>query len=178
MINNKQLYYIGNIIMMKLIICSIPSIIFLMIGVNARKETKAVCFFKFTKRPIVYDVKRYNLAISNLWIAAACILELSCVFALFCIQDSSIFEFITFAEIVLILGMVALYFKIQKKYKKLIIGIFGEWRIHDQKSKRRRRFKSCGDPCVCETNEVSSDISGRRLFIWRTAGAPCSEEIP
>lgn len=95
---------------MKLNICSIPSIIFLMIGVNARKETKAVCFFNFTKRQIVYDVKRYNLAISNLWIAAACILELTCVFSLFCIQDSSIFEFITFAEIVLILVMVALYF--------------------------------------------------------------------
>lgn len=104
--------------LMKLIICSIPAFIFLMIGVNSRKETKAVCFFNFTKRPIVYDVKRYNLAISNLWIAAACILELACILALFCIQDSSIFVFMTFAEIVLILGMVALYFKTQKKYKK------------------------------------------------------------
>lgn len=104
--------------MMKLIICSIPAFIFLMISVNARKETKAVCFFNFTKRPNVDDVKRYNLAISNLWIAAACILELACVFALFCIPDASIFLFMTFAEIVLIPGMVASYFKIQKKYKK------------------------------------------------------------
>lgn len=104
--------------LMKLIICSIPTFIFLMISVNARKETKAVCFFNFTKRPIVDDVKRFNLAISNLWIAAACILELACVFALFCIPDSSVFVFMTFAEIVLILGVVASYFKIQKKYKK------------------------------------------------------------
>ena len=53
--------------MTKSIICSIPSIIFLMISVNVHKETKAVCFFNFTKRPIVDDVKKYNLAISNLW---------------------------------------------------------------------------------------------------------------
>lgn len=51
--------------LMKLIICSIPTFIFLMISVNARKETKAVCFFNFYKRPIVDDVKRHNLAISN-----------------------------------------------------------------------------------------------------------------
>ncbi|MGN8819236.1 hypothetical protein ACTNEN_13105 [Oribacterium sp. HCP28S3_H8] len=101
--------------LMKLMICSIPTFIFLMLGVNARKETKAVCFFNFTKRPIVDDVKRFNLAISNLWIVAACILELACVFALFCIPDSSVFVFMTFAEIVLILGVVASYFKIQKK---------------------------------------------------------------
>lgn len=104
--------------LMKLIICSIPTFIFLMISVNARKETKAVCFFNFTKRPIVDDVKRFNLAISNLWIVAACILELACVFALFCIPDSSFFVFMTFAEIVLILGVVASYFKIRKIYKK------------------------------------------------------------
>lgn len=104
--------------LMKLMICSIPTFIFLMLGVNARKETKAVCFFNFTKRPIVDDVKRFNLAISNLWIVAACILELAYVFALFCITDSSVFVFMTFAEIVLILGVVASYFKIQKKYKK------------------------------------------------------------
>ena len=106
--------------MTKSIICSIPSIIFLMISVNAHKETKAVCFFNFTKRPIVDDVKRFNLAISNLWIAAACIMELVCIFTLFCIPDSSVFVFMTFAEIVLILGVVASYFKIQKKYKKQI----------------------------------------------------------
>lgn len=47
-----------------------------------------------------------------------CILELACVFALFCTPDSSIFVFMTFVEIVLILGVVASYFKIQKKYKK------------------------------------------------------------
>ena len=104
--------------MTKSIICSIPSIIFLMISVNVHKETKAVCFFNFTKRPIVDDVKRFNLAISNLWIAAACIMELVCIFTLFCIPDSSVFVFMTFAEIVLILGVVASYFKIQKKYKK------------------------------------------------------------
>lgn len=104
--------------LIKLIICSIPTFIFLMISVNARKETKAVCFFNFTKRLIVDDVKRFNLAISNLWIVAACILELACVFALFCIPDSSFFVFMTFAEIVLILGVVASYFKIRKIYKK------------------------------------------------------------
>ena len=100
--------------LMKLIVCSIPTFIFLMISVNARKETKAVYFFNFTKRPIVDNVQRFNLAISNLWIAAACILELACVFALFCIPDPSVFVFMTFAEIVLILGVVASYFKIQK----------------------------------------------------------------
>ena len=100
--------------LMKLIVCSIPTFIFLMISVNARKETKAVYFFNFTKRPIVDNVQRFNLAISNLWIAAACILELACVFALFCIPDSYVFVFMTFAEIVLILGVVASYFKIQK----------------------------------------------------------------
>ncbi len=100
--------------LMKLIVCSIPTFIFLMISVNARKETKAVYFFNFTKRPIVDNVQRFNLAISNLWIAAACILELACVFVLFCIPDSSVFVFMTFAEIVLILGVVASYFKIQK----------------------------------------------------------------
>lgn len=78
--------------------------------------TKAVCFFNFYKRPIVDDVKNTILQSLILWIAA--VLELACVFALFCIPDSSIFVFMTFAEIVLILGVVVSYFKIQKKYKK------------------------------------------------------------
>ena len=44
-------------------------------------------------------------------------MKLVCIFTLFCIPDSSVFVFMTFAEIVLILGVVASYFKIQKKYK-------------------------------------------------------------
>ena len=100
------------------VIWSIVAIIFLEIGIHSRKEKEAAGFFTFTPPPRVNDVKQYNHAVSNLWLAASGILELIGIPMLFYEQNSPIFVFIILAVVALVLIMMIVYFKIEKKYKK------------------------------------------------------------
>lgn len=102
------------------IIWSIASLIFLGIGIRSCRAREAVGFFTFIKPPKVKgeDVKRYNNAVSVLWIVSAGALELIGIPLLFSKQNSPVFILMSFAVVILILIMMVVYLKIEKKYKK------------------------------------------------------------
>ncbi len=99
------------------IIWSIAAVLFLGIGVSARKSKEAVGFFTFAKPSVVTDVNKYNHSVSMLWIIAALILEILGVPFLFSEQNSPVFIPVVFGVFALVIGMMAVYLKIQAKYE-------------------------------------------------------------
>lgn len=103
--------------MIAFIIWSIVAILFLGIGISARKSKEAVGFFTFIKPPVITDIIKYNRSVSMLWIIAAIILEILGIPLLIYEQNSPVFIFVTFGVIALVLGMLIAYFRIQTKYQ-------------------------------------------------------------
>lgn len=99
------------------IIWSIVAVLFLVIGIVGRKSNEAVGFFTFVNPPEVIDVNKYNHAVSVLWIMAAVVLELIGVPLLFLEQNSPMFILMIFGVVVLIIGMMIAYLRIESKYK-------------------------------------------------------------
>ncbi|MCM1385993.1 MAG: hypothetical protein NC231_01590 [Bacillus sp. (in: Bacteria)] len=88
------------------------------IGISCCKSHEAVGFFTFVKPPVVQDVAAYNRAVSVIWFAAAFVLELIGIPFLFAEQNSPIFIFTVLAAVVLMIGMIIAYFRIEMKYRK------------------------------------------------------------
>ncbi|MCM1493834.1 MAG: hypothetical protein NC180_11495 [Muribaculaceae bacterium] len=99
------------------VVWSVIAALFLGIGICGLKSKDAVGFFTFVKAPTVKDVKKYNRAVSILWFAGAVLLEIIGVPLLFFEQNSPIFIFEVFAVIVLVIGMIIGYIKVEKKYR-------------------------------------------------------------
>lgn len=99
------------------VICSIVVVIFLLIGISTWKSREPVGFFTFVKRPVVSDVKRYNHAVSVLWIVSAVILGLAGVPFLFLKQNSPWFTVVILAIMIMVLAMMIVYTRIETKYK-------------------------------------------------------------
>lgn len=99
------------------IIWSIVAVLFLGIGIVGRRSKEAVGFFTFVKSPKVTDVSKYNHAVSILWIIAAFVLEIIGVPLLFLEQNSPMFILMIFGVVVLIIGMMIAYLRIESKYK-------------------------------------------------------------
>lgn len=99
------------------IIWSIVAVLFLVIGIVGRKSKEAVGFFTFVKPPEVTDVHKYNQSVSNLWIAAAVILEIIGIPLLYLEQNSPMFILMIVGVVVLIIGMMIAYLRIESKYK-------------------------------------------------------------
>ncbi|MDO4168980.1 MAG: hypothetical protein Q4D45_03685 [Lachnospiraceae bacterium] len=100
------------------LIWSVVSLLFLGIGISGWRSKKAVGFFSFLKPPMVTDVEKYNHSVSILWIIAAIILELLGIPLLFLKQNSPLFILLIFGVVVLMIGMMIVYIKIETKYKK------------------------------------------------------------
>lgn len=99
------------------IIWSIVAVIFLCIGINSWKSTDPIGFYTFAKRPDVKDVKKYNRAVSVLWIAGAAVLEIIGVPILFMEQNSPLFIPLILAVVMLVVGMMVVYARIEVKYR-------------------------------------------------------------
>lgn len=99
------------------IIWSICALIFCFIGVGCWKSEEAVGFFTFVKPPEVSDVNRYNHAVSILWIVSAVLMELLGIPILFIEQNSPVFLIMVFGVVVLVIGMMITYSRIEAKYK-------------------------------------------------------------
>lgn len=104
--------------MVAFVIWSIVAVIFLGIGISCRKSSEAVGFFTFVKPPVIEDVERYNHAVSRLWLIAAGVLELIGIPLLLIEQNSPFSILMIFAVVILVISMMAVYFKIETKYKK------------------------------------------------------------
>jgi hypothetical protein len=99
------------------IIWSICALIFFFIGAGCWKSEEAVGFFTFVKPPVVSDVSRYNHAVSILWIVSAVLLELLGIPILFIEQNSPLAFIMVFGAVVLVIGMMIAYIRIEAKYK-------------------------------------------------------------
>lgn len=98
-------------------IWSIVALIFLGIGIVSCKSQEAVGFFTFAKPPVVKDVRKYNCAVSRIWIVFAIILELLGVPFLFLEQNSPLVFLSVFGVVGLIIGIIIAYIKVEDKYK-------------------------------------------------------------
>ena len=99
------------------IIWTIVAILFMGIGISAGKTKVPAGFFTFVDPPKVTDVKGYNHAVSVLWIVAAAIFELMGIPFLFLKQNSPMAFLIVFGVVVLIVGMMIAYSRIEDKYR-------------------------------------------------------------
>lgn len=100
------------------VIWSIVASILLSIGISCRKSHEAVGFFTFVKPPVVENVEQYNQAVSKLWFVVACVFEIMGIPFLFLEQNSPLFILMLFPVIILVIGMMIAYFKIEGKYRK------------------------------------------------------------
>ena len=100
------------------VIWSLVAVLFLGIGLSGWNSTKAVGFFTFVNPPAVTDIKKYNHAVSILWMVVAVIFEIMGVPFLFFSQNSPIFILLVFGVFALVIGMMNAYLKIEAKYRE------------------------------------------------------------
>ena len=100
------------------IIWSVCAVIFLGLAIFDRKSEKPAGFFANVKPPQVNDVKKYNRAVSNIWIVGAVIFEILGIPFLFLKQNSPGFLFVVILVPFWAIGMMAVYLKVSAKYTK------------------------------------------------------------
>ena len=100
------------------IIWSIVAIIFMIIGISAWKSKQEVGFFTFSKPPKMNDAIKYNHAVGKLWLSFAVILEVIGIPFLFIEQNSPIFILIIFGVVILVIAIIIIYLRIEKKYRQ------------------------------------------------------------
>ena len=98
-------------------IWSFCAALFAGIGIYAAKAEKPVGFFTFTDPPQVNNTKRYNKAMSRLWLVSAVLFELLGIPFLFATQNSPVFIVSVLGTVFLMLGMMLAYFRIADRYK-------------------------------------------------------------
>ncbi|MCR4691418.1 MAG: hypothetical protein K5739_08740 [Lachnospiraceae bacterium] len=91
------------------IIWSIVALIFVGIGICARKAKEPVGFFTGVKPPVVKDVVKYNHAVSNLWFAYAILLEIFGLPLLFLKQNSPGFVLSILGTVAISIGLAIAY---------------------------------------------------------------------
>lgn len=100
------------------IVWTICAVLFVAIGISNLKSDEPVGFFTFAKPPkIRKDIKKYNHAVAVLWFVFAAVLELLGIPLLFLNPNSPVFIIIILGVAVLIIFLIAAYFKIVAKYK-------------------------------------------------------------
>lgn len=100
------------------IIWSIVAIIFMLIGISAWKSKQEIGFFTFSKPPKMEDVVKYNHAVGKLWFLFAVILEVIGIPFLFIEQNSLISILIIFEVMILVIAIIIIYLRIEKKYRQ------------------------------------------------------------
>ena len=104
--------------MIGFIIWSLVAALFAGIGLSAWKSDETVGFFTLAKPPVIRDAKAYNHAVSILWMVSAVLLEMIGIPLLFLEQNSPMFIPIIFAVVVLLIGMMIAYLRLEAKYKE------------------------------------------------------------
>lgn len=109
--------------MIAFIVWSLVAVLFLVIGIVDRKSEKPVGFWanakpwSNVKELEVTDMRAYNNAVSNIWIVFAIIFELLGLPLLFCEQNDLILFIAVAGVVILIIGIMLAYLKIENKYK-------------------------------------------------------------
>ena len=74
--------------------------------------------FSNVKPPKVKDVKQYNKAVSTIWIVFAVVLEILGIPILVFEQNSPVFLVVVLGVVVLLIGIIIAYFKVEAKYRE------------------------------------------------------------
>ena len=82
------------------------------------RSEKPVSFFIFVEAPEVKDVKKYNHAVSVLWIAGTVLFEILGIPLLFIRQNSPWAIFLVLGTMFWVIGISVAYMRIEARYKK------------------------------------------------------------
>lgn len=105
------------------IVWSLVAVLFLVIGLVDRKSEKPVGFWSNAKpwsnvkKLEVTDIRAYNNAVSTIWIVFAIVFEILGLPFLFFGQNSLVFLAVMAGVVVLIIGIMFAYVKVEGKYK-------------------------------------------------------------
>lgn len=99
------------------IIWTLITLVFVYIGITIRNSNIPVNLFTFGDIPKVNDIKGYNKAVSNLWLVFTVLFEVVGVSLLFVKQNSPFVILIVLGVVLLVIGMMMIYTKIESKYK-------------------------------------------------------------
>lgn len=100
------------------IIWSAVSVLFIFIGLRARTSEKPAGFWANAKPPEVKDIKAYNRAVCRLFIWFAALFELVGVPLLFCKQNAAIAVITITGTVLLVIGIMIVYTRLEIRYKK------------------------------------------------------------
>lgn len=100
------------------VIWSMLALIFLGLGIWSRSSEKQVNFWSNVKSPEMKDIKKFNRAISKLWITFAVCYEILGLPLLFCEQNSPVFLLSVLGVIFLVIGIMSAYMVVENKYRK------------------------------------------------------------
>lgn len=98
-------------------IWTLITLIFVYIGITIRKSNIPVNLFTFGDAPKVNDIKRYNKAVSNLWLVFTILFEIIGISLLFIKQNSPFIILIVLGVVFLVIGMMVMHTKIESKYR-------------------------------------------------------------
>lgn len=98
-------------------IWTLITLIFVYISITIRKSNIPVNLFTFGDAPKVNDIKRYNKAVSNLWLVFTILFEMIGISLLFIKQNSPLVILIVLGVVFLVIGIMLAYTKIESKYK-------------------------------------------------------------
>lgn len=98
-------------------IWTLITLIFVYIGIIIRKSNIPVNLFTFGDAPKVNDIKRYNKAVSNLWLVFTILFEMIGISLLFIKQNSPFIILIVLGVVFLVIGMMVMHTKIESKYR-------------------------------------------------------------
>ena len=96
-------------------IWTLITLIFVYIGITIRKSNIPVNLFTFGDAPKVNDIKRYNKAVSNLWLVFTILFEMIGISLLFIKQNSPFIILIVLGVVFLVIGMMVMHTKIESK---------------------------------------------------------------
>ena len=102
---------------MGFILWTLITLVFVYIGITTRKSNIPVNLFTFGDVPKVNDIKRYNKAVSNLWLVFTLLFEMIGISLLFIKQNSPFVVLIVLGVVFLVIGMMVAYIKIESKYR-------------------------------------------------------------
>ena len=99
------------------VIWSIVALAFVAIAISTYRAEEAVGFFTFVKPPVVKDIKKYNKAVSVLWLVFAIALEVIGIPFLFLKQNSPLFCVMIIGVVALVIGLMIAYVRLEAKEK-------------------------------------------------------------
>lgn len=104
--------------MIAFIIWSICAGIFVLIGISTWRKKDEAGFFTGVKPPKMKDITAYNHAVAKIWFVFAALYELAGIPLGFIEQNSPIALLIVGIVVLLIIGMMIAYMKVEQKYRK------------------------------------------------------------